>query len=90
MTCLAVEIYGMVQGVFFRKSTANMANELGLSGFVMNRPDGSVYAEVCGEEAAVNKLVDYCHVGPPAANVSRVITSRITTQHTGPFVEKRY
>jgi len=90
MICLSIEIFGLVQGVFFRKSATHRANELGLSGFIMNRPDGSVYAEVCGKEIAVNTLVDYCHTGPPAAQVSKVITNRITTRHTGPFVDKRF
>ena len=40
-----VLVTGRVQGVFFRESTRQLADELGLRGFVRNLPDGRVAGE---------------------------------------------
>lgn len=58
-----------MQGVFYRASTVDKAKELGLKGFVLNEPAGSVYIEVEGEEALVNEMIAWARVGPPRANV---------------------
>lgn len=70
-----IKISGRVQGVFFRASTKERADALGLSGFVRNEPDGGVYVEAEGSEAAVEKLVVWCHSGPPKARVETVETN---------------
>jgi acylphosphatase len=46
-----------------------MAKSLGLKGFVLNEPSGSVYVEVEGEETAVNEMIEWARKGPPMANV---------------------
>jgi acylphosphatase len=61
-----------VQGVFFRHSTREKANTLGVSGWVRNCPDGTVELEACGNEAAVEELIAWCRIGPPSASVSDV------------------
>ena len=45
-----IKVFGKVQGVGFRYYTQRKAVELGITGFVQNRPDGSVYIEAEGEE----------------------------------------
>jgi acylphosphatase len=72
MKHINVWISGKVQGVWFRESTRREANKLGLSGFVRNMPDGSVYAEVEGTEQALNLFINWCHRGPELAKVSNV------------------
>jgi acylphosphatase len=67
-----IHVYGRVQGVFFRANMKKVAEDLGLSGWVRNLQDGSVEAYVEGPEENVRKLVEWCHVGPPAARVERV------------------
>ena len=62
-------ISGRVQGVFYRASTVDKALELGVTGYVRNEPDGSVYAEVEGTEKQVEAMVDWCKEGPRFANV---------------------
>jgi len=65
-------ISGRVQGVWYRASTRNKAQELGLSGWVRNLPDGRVEAEAHGPRDALEQLVAWCHDGPPAAVVRDV------------------
>ena len=67
-----VFISGKVQGVFFRSSTKDMAEELGLSGWVRNLPDGRVEAVFEGEEKKVEKMVEWCRKGPEYAIVTGV------------------
>ena len=67
-----IVVRGRVQGVFFRASTLERAQELGLRGWVRNRPDGAVEIVAEGDEAAVASLVDWCHHGPPSARVESV------------------
>jgi acylphosphatase len=67
-----IRVRGMVQGVWFRQSTADEARRLGLEGWVRNLADGSVEAEAQGERGRVEALVRWCHRGPPAARVEGV------------------
>jgi len=67
-----VRIYGLVQGVFFRANTKKMAEKLGINGWVRNMPDGSVEAVFEGDDKAVEKMIEWCHHGPPMARVDRV------------------
>lgn len=67
-----LSITGQVQGVFYRAWTIETARELGLVGWVRNRPDGSVEAHVQGEAAAVDRLAALARRGPAAARVDGV------------------
>lgn len=52
-----IVFYGRVQGVGFRYYAANKANQLGLTGWVKNLPDGTVEMEVQGEEPLIDQLI---------------------------------
>lgn len=65
-------IHGKVQGVFFRASTKDKANELRLSGFVRNREDGTVEVIAEGDEDQLQRLVDWCCKGPDLSQVNDV------------------
>jgi len=67
-----VSVTGRVQGVFFRAWTREQANELGVTGWVRNCPDGRVDAHVEGDEAAVQQLLECLRRGPPSARVEDV------------------
>lgn len=69
---LAINIYGLVQGVSFRYYVNQAARELPLFGFVRNEPDGSVYIEAEGEEEKLNDFLKWCHKGPDTARVKKV------------------
>lgn len=67
-----VVVHGRVQGVFFRDSVRRLAEREGVGGWARNVPDGTVEAVFEGEPAAVERLVDFCRLGPPHATVERV------------------
>jgi acylphosphatase len=62
-------ISGRVQGVGFRYFAQDVAAREGVSGFVRNRPDGSVEAHVEGEIEAVTRVERALAQGPPGARV---------------------
>ncbi|MDD5472588.1 MAG: acylphosphatase [Candidatus Methanoperedens sp.] len=68
-TRVHVFISGIVQGVFFRSSTKDKAEELGITGWVRNLPDGRVEAVFEGEKENVKKMVVWCRKGPEYARV---------------------
>ena len=65
-------MHGSVQGVFFRDATRRCADQHGVSGWVRNRPDGTVEAVLEGPVAAVAAVEQFCSEGPPQARVERV------------------
>lgn len=67
-----IEVYGRVQGVGFRYYTERKAKELGIHGYVKNRPDGSVKIEAEGKEQALEAFLHWCHLGPSWAKVQEV------------------
>jgi Acylphosphatases len=66
-------IRGKVQGVFFRQSMKDVATRYGVKGWVRNRADGrTVEAVLEGPRDAVEKVIEWAKVGPPAARVEDV------------------
>ena len=66
-------VKGRVQGVFYRASTAEQGNRLGLTGWVRNLPDGKVEAVAEGKRPVLEQLVAWCWDGPPSARVDQVM-----------------
>lgn len=64
-----IVVRGRVQGVFFRDSAQREAEQRALTGWVRNRDDGAVEAEVQGEPAAVDGFVGWARRGPSSADV---------------------
>ncbi len=67
-----VVVSGLVQGVWFRASTQQKAEELGLKGWVRNTSNGCVEAVFEGERLRVEDIVSWCRQGPPNAQVKDV------------------
>jgi acylphosphatase len=67
-----LRVYGRVQGVGFRFYTQRKAQELGILGYVQNKPDGSVYIEAEGEAKPLQQFMHWCEAGPAWAHVTEV------------------
>ena len=67
-----VRISGRVQGVFFRASAEAEARRLALTGWVRNRPDGSVELVAEGSKTSLDNLIAWCRRGPARAEVEDV------------------
>jgi acylphosphatase len=67
-----VTVSGMVQGVFFRARAVDRANQLGVTGWVRNTPDGKVEAVIEGEKGRVEAMVEFCRNGPEGAEVKGI------------------
>jgi len=65
-------IHGRVQGVGYRDAAVQAAFTIGVTGWVRNRSDGTVEAQVQGDVASVDRFVEWCKRGPPLARVSKV------------------
>ncbi|SFK09126.1 acylphosphatase [Marinilactibacillus piezotolerans] len=71
---VSVKIYGAVQGVGFRFTTKQTADEIGVTGIVRNENDGSVYSEAVGSAEQINQFIEALSKGPsPAAQVDKVV-----------------
>lgn len=68
----AVTVTGRVQGISFRYYAAKQADQLGVTGWVRNNPDGSVSLEIEGESALVDHMLAWCRHGPPFAQVTDI------------------
>lgn len=75
-TRVHVLISGQVQGVWYRTSTKEQADDLGLTGWVRNTTDGDVEAVFEGEERSVDEMIAWCHQGPQFAQVTDVKVKR--------------
>jgi acylphosphatase len=64
-----VFVSGKVQGVSFRATTRDKAEETGVDGWVRNLDDGRVEAVFEGHEDTVDAMVEFCHEGSSAARV---------------------
>jgi len=74
LASISILVTGTVQGVFFRASTMEQAQSMGLRGWVQNLADGRVEIEAEGSRQSLEDLVGWCHHGPPSARVDEVTT----------------
>ncbi|MFE5408558.1 acylphosphatase [Microbacterium sp. NPDC056569] len=70
-----VTVRGDVQGVGYRYTMLMVAREAGAAGWVRNRRDGSVEAEVEGTPGQVDEVLAWMAAGPPG---SRVEAAQVT------------
>ena len=69
---VVTRVTGLVQGVYFRDYAQKEARTLGLSGWVRNRPDGTVETVLEGEAQKVEQMIAWLHIGSPQAEVKEV------------------
>jgi acylphosphatase len=84
-------IHGRVQGVFFRATARDVAEELGVNGWIRNTEEGDVEAVVSGGTQQLERFIAWCRQGPPRAVVSKVeIEERDAQQFSGFEVKRSY
>lgn len=64
-----VVVRGSVQGVGYRYTARMVADEAGVAGWIRNRRDGTVEAEIEGTPDAVDEMLAWMAEGPPGARV---------------------
>jgi len=80
-----VIVRGRVQGVGYRYTMRMVAQDAGVAGWVRNRRDGTVEAEVEGTPAQVDEVLAWMADGPPG---SAVDDARVT--ETEPVGERGF
>jgi len=75
------EVFGIVQGVFFRKNTQDAANKFGIRGWCMNTKDGTVKGVIeANEEKAFNEMKHWLSsVGSPQSRIDKTLFGQVTT-----------
>jgi acylphosphatase len=66
-------VSGAVQGVGFRFFAQRAAREARVTGWVRNRPDGTVETVVEGEESAVTRYLERLRSGPSGGRVTSLV-----------------
>ena len=82
ITNVHVLISGRVQGVWFRASTKQKADQLGLKGWVRNTNDGCLEAVFQGNDKQVSEMINWCHQGPPLAKIEKVNVTKKQSMDT--------
>ncbi|XP_049784736.1 acylphosphatase-2-like isoform X1 [Schistocerca nitens] len=73
MVSVDFEVFGRVQGVFFRKYTVDEAKKVGVKGWIMNTPKGTVLGRIEGEVKKVEHMKKWLQeTGSPMAKVEKV------------------
>ncbi len=82
---LHAQVSGHVQGVNFRYYTYVTAREIGVTGWVRNRGNGTVEVVAEGTRRQLEKLLQFLNTGPASAIVSQVQTDWLPA--TGEFAD---
>ncbi len=85
MQTIKIKITGRVQGVFFRQSAKEKADNFGINGTVKNCEDDSVEIVATGSKEQLDKLIAWCWSGPPRANVDNIIIQELSLQRFNNF-----
>lgn len=82
-----LKIHGKVQGVFFRATAKEKAEQLGLVGWVRNNPEGSVEITAEGNKEDLESFITWCNRGPRNSRVDHV--SVVRGNYSGEFEDFR-
>ncbi len=84
MKCVRCIVRGRVQGVWFRETTRQKAESLGVTGSAVNLPDGTVEVVACGAPQAVEALQAWLWEGSPLSRVEAVECEILPEDHLSP------
>ena len=80
MKTVRLIIKGRVQGVFYRATAKDVADLLGVRGWVKNLPDDNVEIMATAAEDILQKFIGWCKQGPPKAKVDEVVIEELDTE----------
>ena len=86
MKTIRLTIKGKVQGVFYRATAKDVADMLGIKGWVRNLPDKNVEVTATATDELLQKFIDWCKIGPPKARVDEVIVEDVGLQEFKGFM----
>jgi acylphosphatase len=86
---ISIRVSGKVQGVFYRQTCKEFANELGVTGSVRNLADDTVEIFATGSEDQLKQLLDWSKKGPPAAAVQNIKVNDLQLQQFDRFKVER-
>jgi acylphosphatase len=72
MPTVHLRVKGKVQGVFYRTSAKDIAEELGVTGWIRNTEEGDVEITATASKEQLQKFIEWCKIGPRRAIVSGV------------------
>jgi acylphosphatase len=91
MPTLHLIIKGQVQGVFYRATAKEVADNLAIKGWIKNTEDDDVEATVTGTDEQLKRFVDWCWEGSKKAEVKEVIVDEVADESFSEFkVIRRY
>jgi len=85
MKTIRLIIKGKVQGVFYRVTAKDVANMLGIRGWVRNLPDNNVEIIATATDELLQKYIAWCKQGPPKARVDEVIIEGLNLEEFNGF-----
>lgn len=74
---LKIIVKGKVQGVFYRDTTKEIADEMKIRGTVENLENGDVKIVAQGKKKALTEFIEWCQIGPEKAEVAGIETEKI-------------
>lgn len=72
MKHLDIVVSGKVQKVFYRAMIKAVADQLGIKGTALNRPDGTVFIEAEGDDFSLELFLEFCEKGSDRSVVENV------------------
>jgi len=72
MKHLDIVVSGKVQKVSYRAMVKAVADQLGIKGTALNRPDGTVFIEAEGDDFSLELFLEFCEKGSDRSVVENV------------------
>ena len=85
MKTIRLTIKGKVQGVFYRATAKDVADLIGVKGWVRNLPDNNVEITATASEETLQKFISWCKQGSPKARVDEVIVEELDLEEFNGF-----
>jgi acylphosphatase len=85
MSSIQLVIKGKVQGVFYRASAREVAEKLGITGWIKNTPEGFVQIAANGSDEQLQEFISWCKKGPSKAIVTEIIVNSVKEENQKGF-----